>query len=249
MPDALHDPNNPRQPWASSAVKETLVEFACRDEYSSDVMFGISAANPEAAQALSSVYLEATPEELDEDNPYNTCDDSDVHADLDERRRLKKVTQAELSLCLKARMANQALLPFLTVCMTLMCYKTGMSDDAWGTLCAMGLVYNRCWVGDFCTLVSARLVAAGFLPKMGRWVPLIPCLCLKSKGMTRTLTCRVRRTWRGSSMLPCICARPSAFSDITTRASRALRRRWHHGSVTAASRQRHRFLHELHPQR
>jgi hypothetical protein len=57
-------------------------------------------------------------------------------------------------------MANQALLPFLTVCMTLMCYKTGMSDDAWGTLCAMGLVYNRRWVGDFCTLVSARLVAA-----------------------------------------------------------------------------------------
>ena len=160
VPDALHDPNNPRQPWASSAVKETLVEFACRDEYSSDVMFGISAANPQAAQALSSVYLQATPEELDEDNPFNTCDDSDVHADLDERRRLKKVTQAELSLCLKARMANQALLPFLTVCMTLMCYKTGMSDDAWGTLCAMGLVYNRRWVGDFCTLVSARLVAA-----------------------------------------------------------------------------------------
>ena len=37
MPDALRDPDNPRQPWASSAVKEKLVEFACRDEYSSDV--------------------------------------------------------------------------------------------------------------------------------------------------------------------------------------------------------------------
>lgn len=41
-----------------------------------------------------------------------------------------------------------------------MCYKKGMSDDAWGTLCTMGLVFNRRWVGDFCTLVSARLVAA-----------------------------------------------------------------------------------------
>jgi hypothetical protein len=37
VPDALRDPDNPRQPWASSAVKEKLVEFACRDEYSSDV--------------------------------------------------------------------------------------------------------------------------------------------------------------------------------------------------------------------
>ena len=102
VPDALHDPNNPRQPWASSVVKEKLVELACRDEYPSHVMFGISAANPEAAQVLSSVYLDATPEELHEDNPYNyTCDDSNEHVDLDERRRLKKVTQAELSLCLR----------------------------------------------------------------------------------------------------------------------------------------------------
>ena len=63
VPDALHDPDNPRQPWASLAVKAQLVDFACREEYSADVMFGISAANQEAAQARSSVFLQAPEEE------------------------------------------------------------------------------------------------------------------------------------------------------------------------------------------
>ena len=163
VPDALHDPDNPRQPWASQAVKAQLVEFACREEYPADVMFGISAANQEAAQALTSVFLQAPEEEEHEDDPFAPCDECNAHVDpheRDERRRLKKATQAELSLCLKARIANQSILPFLTVCMTLMCYKTGMSDDAWGALCTMGLVLNRRWVGDFCKLVGARLVAA-----------------------------------------------------------------------------------------
>jgi len=131
VPDALHDPDNPRQPWASQAVKAQLVEFACREEYPADVMFGISAANQEAAQALTSVFLQAPEEEEHEDDPFAPCDECNAHVDpheRDERRRLKKATQAELSLCLKARIANQSILPFLTV--TALSTLTGIVETA-----------------------------------------------------------------------------------------------------------------------
>ena len=48
VPDVLHDDDNPQQQWASSAVKDRLVEMACSEDYT-DFLRQFSEANQASA--------------------------------------------------------------------------------------------------------------------------------------------------------------------------------------------------------
>ena len=81
-------------------------------------------------------------------------------------------------LCLLCRSGNMMVMPFLLVCLTLMAFKTGMSDDCWSIFTYFGMMYNRAWIYDFCARVSTRLEV-----KIAAWstVAIVLCVCCVSE--------------------------------------------------------------------
>ena len=74
-----------------------------------------------------------------------------------ERKARKVAVATELWLCLAARTANQHVLPFLTICLSLLALQSGMSDDMWSVLRFMLVIHSKPWITRFAQDVYEKL--------------------------------------------------------------------------------------------
>ena len=179
VPDVLHDDDNPQQQWASSAVKDRLVEMACSEDYT-DFLRQFSEANQASAvHTMVEASETSLPQPGDDQLAVAGCEEDDVPQEPD-RKRQKRAAVQELMLCLLCRSGNMMVMPFLLVCLTLMAFKTGMSDDCWSMFTYFGMMYNRAWIYDFCARVSTRLDF-----KIAAWSTVLCVCCVSELGPVR----------------------------------------------------------------
>ena len=160
-PDALRDERpGHMQPWASRANKERLVRMALEPVYLPEQMNLVSAANPGVAAGLlqdvnnavgsSEANLDAA--WVDETMPV----DVDGTGEEPNAKRRKRSAVVELALCILLRNQTMHIMPFLLTCLTVMLFKTGVSDDCWRVLTYFGMCFARDWAEDFCNMVDAH---------------------------------------------------------------------------------------------
>ena len=102
VPDVLHDDDNPQQQWASSAVKDRLVEMACSEDYT-DFLRQFSEANQASAvHTMVEASETSLPQPGDDQLAVAGCEEDDAPQEPD-RKRQKRAAVQELMLCLLCR--------------------------------------------------------------------------------------------------------------------------------------------------